>query len=135
MRGLILLGLMGFILTASADDMWSTGSRRPLNNTVGFNSTTNSTINETMPTELNPEKVERNPEWDDGIRVAIKNTLGFRPPANGEDTELPQADEAPAPTQKSAPQSKPMSIWTPLENGAGLRPQKTDGNVEQEQQK
>ncbi|XP_073344583.1 uncharacterized protein [Pagrus major] len=131
MRGLILLGLMGFILTASAYDMWLLGSRRPMNGTTGFNSTPNTTNNETMHAELNPEKVERNPEWDDGIRVAIKNTLGFRPPANGEDTELPQADAAPAPTQKS----NPMSVWTPLENGAGLRPPKTDGNVEQEQQK
>ncbi|XP_030254171.1 uncharacterized protein LOC115570061 isoform X2 [Sparus aurata] len=126
MRGLLSLSLMVFVLTESTkeEDMPAFGSRTATGG-GGFNSTNNSTTNSTMATEV-PAVSE---VGADGVRVAISSYDGFRtPPANGEDTKMPQGDTAPTPTKKTL---LDLSTVILLENEKDCPSRPSDGNVDQ----
>ncbi|XP_039645792.1 uncharacterized protein LOC120552119 isoform X4 [Perca fluviatilis] len=120
MRGITLLGLVGFILTAS----WPKGSMVPL----------------TMPTSPKPIQDTRplisvwNPLDNDsgfpqvlqdrrnyiiqlnGTREVVDNTDGFQPPPDGEDTQWPKGSMVPL-TKDTRPL---ISVWNPLDNDSGF---------------
>ncbi|KAF1373171.1 hypothetical protein PFLUV_G00257570 [Perca fluviatilis] len=111
MRGITLLCLVGFILTASWPKgsmvpltMLPRGSTIPMENENGTNTTTNSSmvLKDVYIVQLN------------GTREVVDNTDGFPPPPDGKDTQ-------PTPAKRIQTTRRPISIWNPLDNDSGFK--------------
>ncbi|XP_039645790.1 uncharacterized protein LOC120552119 isoform X2 [Perca fluviatilis] len=134
MRGITLLGLVGFILTAS----WPKGSMvpltmdtrplisvwNPLDNDSGFpqlpagihpmenENGTNTTTNSSMVLQDRRNYIIQL----NGTREVVDNTDGFQPPPDGEDTQWPKGSMVPL-TKDTRPL---ISVWNPLDNDSGF---------------
>ncbi|XP_039645793.1 uncharacterized protein LOC120552119 isoform X5 [Perca fluviatilis] len=112
MRGITLLGLVGFILTAS----WPKGSMVPLTmDTRPLISVWNPLDNDSgFPQVLQDRRnyiIQLN-----GTREVVDNTDGFQPPPDGEDTQWPKGSMVPL-TKDTRPL---ISVWNPLDNDSGF---------------